>query len=254
MNAKQLTILIITTILLFGFTKNKPTSNYTPPGTVKIGSHFFMDATEISNISWMEYMYWNESTFGKSSKEYLSSLPDTSVWDEPFSSHYLSHPAYRDYPVVGVSWQQANSYSKWRSERVMEHIEALRLEHPKRIYPSKINYRLPTLAEWELVANANYSEKTQRKLAKKYTECNKHNFKSNKENTPNTTAPVFQYWPNEYGVYNIMGNVAEMITKKEISKGGSWEDFENDVSVSKNFKYTTPQKWVGFRCVCEVVF
>lgn len=98
------------------------------PGVIKIDSNLFCDQTEITNLNWREYMFWNERIFGKNSSEYLSTLPDTLVWVKNFDclesyvDYYLRHPAYNKFPVVGISQQQAMAYSEWRSDRVFENI------------------------------------------------------------------------------------------------------------------------------------
>jgi len=107
-------------------------SNYniqlSPPGVIQIDSNLYCDQTEVTNLSWREYMFWNERIFGKNSSEYLSTLPDTLVWVanfdclESYVDYYLRHPTYNKYPVVGISQKQAMAYSKWRSDRVFENI------------------------------------------------------------------------------------------------------------------------------------
>lgn len=92
-------------------------------------SSFYMDETEISNTDYREYMYWTARVFGETYPEvWKRTLPDTLVWreeltfNEPLVETYLRHPAYDDYPVVGVNWNQAVDYCKWRTDRVNEAI------------------------------------------------------------------------------------------------------------------------------------
>jgi sulfatase modifying factor 1 len=96
------------------------------PRRVTIPS-FYMDETEVSNLDYTEYLYWLSRVFGTSYPQvYMKALPDTLVWreklgyNEPLVETYLRHPAYRNYPVVGVSWLQANDYCMWRTDRVNE--------------------------------------------------------------------------------------------------------------------------------------
>jgi hypothetical protein len=97
-----------------------------PPNGIKINEALYCDQTEISNIYWLEYLYWLRQVFGKDSQEYRSAFPDTTVWTQEsnclaiLSEYYLRHPAYSFYPVVGISQKQALDYSKWRSDRVFE--------------------------------------------------------------------------------------------------------------------------------------
>src|SRR5690554_3229054 len=99
-----------------------------PPGTVQVAENLYMDATEISNFNWLEYQYWMNRAYGENSDEYKSTQIDQSVWKdlgEEYSTldgSYLGQPKYRSFPVVGISYQQALDYSKWRSDRVMEHL------------------------------------------------------------------------------------------------------------------------------------
>ena len=92
-------------------------------------SSFYMDRTEVTNLHWMEYVNWMSRVYNKSYPHiFKKSLPDTLVWRSPLSyrekyvDYYLRHPSFRDYPVVGVSWLQANDFCKWRTDRVNEAI------------------------------------------------------------------------------------------------------------------------------------
>ena len=93
---------------------------------------FYIDETEVTNIMYMEYLDWLETVFPQSEPRfrevYRQALPDTLVWRnalgyvEELTTNYLRHPAYAEYPVVGVSWVQAVQYAEWRTDRVNEYL------------------------------------------------------------------------------------------------------------------------------------
>ena len=96
------------------------------PVRVQVRS-FFMDETEVTNLMYIEYLDWLERVYKeKYPQVYTAAIPDTMVWRSPLGfnedmvNNYLRHPAFRDYPVVGVTWQQATNYAKWRTDRVNE--------------------------------------------------------------------------------------------------------------------------------------
>ena len=102
---------------------NTPTQQYV--------RSFFMDRTEVTNVMYLEYLDWlkvkyynNEDT----KKIYEAALPDTLAWRNPLGfnedmvNNYLRHPAFQNHPVVGISWDQASNYAKWRTNRANERI------------------------------------------------------------------------------------------------------------------------------------
>jgi len=256
------------------------------PRTVTISS-FYMDEVEVSNFFYTEYLYWLSRVYSADYPEvYQKAVPDTLVWrsklgyNEPYVEYYLRHPAYRDYPVVGVNWLQANDYCAWRTDRVNELIlirEGLFEHYPNQINEDNFNteaylaqqyesgkrvdgipdlnpnieyrnvrvedgillpkYRLPTEAEWEfaafgLIGNTidelipdkklyPWNGHAVRNSNEKYIGTILANFKRGRgdnmgvagglNDNADVTAPVYAYWPNDYGLYNMAGNVSEWV-------------------------------------------
>jgi len=255
-------------------------------------SSYYMDETEVANVHYREYVYWLTRVFGTDFPEVgIRALPDTLVWrdelayNEPYVEHYYRHPSYNYYPVVGVSWLQATSFAKWRSDRVNERIlidKGILAENPSQIGSDNFNteayligqyegamgkrplkdlnpagngtrraqeedgillpaYRLPTEAEWEYAALALIGNQpvvgeeriTDRRIypwngtSTRYPKSGMWqgtflaNFKRGRGDNMGTagklndkadiTSPVKSYYPNDYGLYNMVGNVNEWV-------------------------------------------
>jgi len=239
-----------------------------PPGVFWIKDSLYMDRTEIRNLDYLEYVHWLKKY---QPENYSAAYPDTLVWrvnncyNEPYVHYYFTHPAYRNYPVVGISYEQALGYCKWRTERVKEFIAIqIKHKHKNAIRLQNIEYRLPTKAEWEYAASCgNIDAKNINDfIALEYgyekllavnnlpKVCVKESFVF--YDYADITLPVDTKFPNKFGLHNMIGNVAEMISEKGISKGGSFLHSLYKCQISDSVAYTKPEPWLGFRCVCVV--
>ena len=261
---------------------------------------FYMDETEVTNLMYLEYLDWTKKVFPPSDENYRKiyegAVPDTLVWrnrlgfNETMTNNYLRHPAFSEYPVVGVSWIQAVEFSKWRTDRVNEHkleeegyakrgarltdVDASTtfstytyLQSPNDSYGGNTeisqggkssqrkqqdslnlyvklqdgifypDYRLPTEAEWEYAAlglgslreyNV-YRGKKKYPWDGQYTRSGKRknrgdqlaNFKQGdgdyggiagwSDDGADITNAVKSYKPNDFGLYDMAGNVAEWV-------------------------------------------
>ncbi len=124
----QLLKLVLCILIFCGIAHNSTTAQTikAPPNGVRLEPGLYIDATEISNIDYREYLAWIKQVVGENSHMYKMALPDTSVWDtmtvrgSSLRESYFSHPMYDMYPVVGVSQAQAAAYAQWRTDRVYE--------------------------------------------------------------------------------------------------------------------------------------
>lgn len=254
-------------VLISGY-KNKPVDySNVLPNTVKVSDHLYYDKSEITNFHWLEYLNWHAQKHGRNSAEYRSVLPDTTVWrqsesyNEPYVKWYLRHKAYHDYPVVGVSWAQARDYCAWRTQRVKEvHKETGKDKKA----PYYFAYRLPTRAEWQMIWDdeRKVEETREEQLPKKSKGKHHYNLERDSHNDmseagqlndlADVTAPVFSYWPNGFGVYNIKGNVAEWLMEEGTVAGGGWQTSEEELTPDPIQQVTQVSAAIGFRCACEV--
>ena len=252
--------------------KKNPT-NENPPGTVQINDTLYIDETEVTNISWREYLYYL-SSIEKDEGKYQTALPDTLVWNSdtsasPLSEYYHRHPSFNNYPVVGISYLQAIEFCKWRTYAANQGIYLGKIKNPmthlKDSFPIKFYYRLPTQEEWETVASGNltatefpygYKDVYTKWRGKKSKMFNcifpgdhPHPSDPHSPDIKIYTADVKAFLPNFYDAYNMIGNVAEMISEKGVAKGGSFIHPLDSCKVSINQYYSKPEMWLGFRCI-----
>ncbi len=214
--------------------------------------------------------------------------PDTTCWindfenayNEPYTRMYFSHAGYNNYPVVGVSWEQANAFSNWRTDFLRRSLGR------DGIYVEP--YRLPTEAEWEYAARAGNSESSypwEETLPYDERGCFYANFKPMEGDYVRDghviTSPVGTFAPNDFGLYDMAGNVSEWTStaytesidkltadlnpeyrydaakedpykmKRKIVRGGSWKDVAHNLrSDLRTWEYQNEQRsYIGFRNV-----
>jgi formylglycine-generating enzyme required for sulfatase activity len=236
-----------------------------PPGTVLLKEGLYIDKTEIGNVHWREFSYWILQ-FPRDTAFHWQMMPDTSVWkniEMPLTEYYYRHPGYNYYPVVGISHEQAVEFCRWRSDRVNELYQKNPSQNP--LPGKKYRYRLPTNEEWELAASGKldvreypYGYKSTigtKGIWKGHRLFNYYSVRDTAKlkDRAALTAEVTSYLPNGYGIYNLIGNLSEMISEKGIAKGGNYTLPLEKCKVTEQQIYTKPEAWLGFRCVCEVI-
>ncbi len=127
-------------------------------------SSFYMDETEVRNVDYREYLYWMSRVYVDYPEVSRRALPDTLVWrsplgyNEPYVKYYFRYPSYNEYPIVGVSWLQANDYCAWRSDRVNEKVlidEGILNYDPNQINEENFNTEAYLAGQYEGLVNQN---------------------------------------------------------------------------------------------------
>jgi gliding motility-associated lipoprotein GldK len=205
-------------------------------------------------------------------------------YNDPYAKSYFWHPAFDYYPVVGVSWRQASAFCHWRSNHAKE--KRYRNQYPAQDYrlPMEVEYEYAArggleggLYPWGSMYNANSSG------------CFLANFKPQRGDYAldgfTRTSPVAQYEPNDFGLYDMAGNVAEWVNdaydenayetthdlvptyhqhvnkkdkaskKRKVVRGGSWKDVSYFLQTgSRDYNYMdSTHSYIGFRTVRDAV-
>ncbi|BDX37428.1 gliding motility lipoprotein GldK [Tenuifilaceae bacterium CYCD] len=221
-------------------------------------------------------------------RDKVNVYPDTLCWiadfsysfNEPYTASYFWHPAFDNYPVVGVNWKQATAFCIWRTQLLNKYLSA--------DGTTIQDYRLPLEAEWEYAARGNLDHSMYPwggPYPRNIEGCFLANFKPLRGNYIDDGGlipiAVGSYEPNDYGLYDMAGNVAEWTAnaydesaysfmhdmnpdykynakpndlpamKRKVIRGGSWKDISFFLQVgTRSYEYQdTAKSYIGFRCV-----
>lgn len=220
----------------------------------QINDTLFAAETEVSNKDYKDFLH------DIPKKEYLKLKNVYSLWNTRFSfdyntpmaQHYGTHPAFDDYPAVNMSHEAAERFCEWLTEK----------HNKKLIHKDGLEFRLPSEKEWVLLSNSNPETNFPHSINNGKTidgNCYMVNIKAYKNDTVSYGADgglymvkKNAYWPNHFGLFNLIGNVAEMTSEEGVQKGGSWYDELEDCKVNKNQNYPEPDPRVGFRVVAVI--
>lgn len=247
-------------------------------------SAFHIWPYEISNGLYRQYVLALKNS-GDSIRA-ISALPDSTVWlnresmNQPYVTYYYTHPAYNDYPVIGVTYDQCILFCQWLSEKYNT--------YANRKY-KKVQFDLPSEIEWMYAAAsmeqnyyypwpgpyllnsngdhlANYTGISQASLIEVLKD-GKRSFQYIGSDEAlsdyfagadgrDVVAPVKSYWPSKFGLYCMAGNAEEFVKEKGITKGGSWRDTGYYLKITSRQKYNSEKSQSaerGFRFVMRVI-
>lgn len=261
--------LTLTTVFLaLGMLTNGQTRNFDiksiQKNLVKINDSLFASKFEATNKQYSIFLNYLKQS--NQTEKYLIAQIDSTKWrdklafNEPYVQYYHTHPAYANYPVVNISYEGATLFCEW--------LTAQYNSNDKRNF-KKVKFRLPSEEEWITAAKGGNPtaiypwEGTDLRTNKGLIRCN---FKQAIEDSTriagklndnvDVTAPSQSYWPNKYGLYNMSGNVAEMLAEKGQTKGGSWQDTAEAMKIESNGKFAsfdTPMPTIGFRYFMDII-
>lgn len=249
--------------------------------------YFWIDLKEAARKENREQGMKDRSVFIK--KDIINVYPDTLAWihdftyafNEPMTQMYFWHPAYDDYPVVGVSWKQARAFCIWRTQLLDSWMDG-----NDEAYVNA--FRLPTESEWEYASRGGLALQSYPwggPYVRNSRGCFLANYKPLRGNYVADggfhTVKAYRYAPNDYGLYCMAGNVAEWTSnafdesaysfshdlnpdyvyeakdsdapslKRKVIRGGSWKDIGYYLQTgTRTYEYQdTAKSYIGFRCV-----
>ena len=224
-------------------------------------------------------------------KEIINIYPDTLCWihdytysfNDPITKSYFWHPSYDDYPVVGVNWSQAKAFAVWRTQLMSSFSESNEEAYSQ-------DFRLPTESEWEYASRGGLQNNPYPwggPYIRNSRGCFLANFKPLRGNYIDDggfyTVKTTSYWPNDYGLFCMAGNVAEWTSnafdesaynfihdlnadyqydakdsdlpalKRKVIRGGSWKDIGYYLQTgTRTYEFQDSCKsYIGFRCVMD---
>ncbi len=272
-----ISLVFVSFVLLSGFKDDKIKGaasgySYIPQGSCTINdsafsfNSFWISQIEVTNFSYALFLadlkqQGNEvdlnTAFIQNDKWSKCEYP----WLYVFAEYYHTNKSYSDYPVVNITYEGALLYCKWLTSKLED---------------KNWEYRLPTKREWIYAAKGGF-EKTEYAWGGSYLRDEKGQamcnylkigdekihqgtngfeikylskiemIKSNKSG--GVIEPSKSYTPNEWGLFNVCGNVAEMVNDKGIAMGGDWNSTGYDVRITSEQKYSEPSPMIGFRPV-----
>jgi len=237
---------------------------------------FYISRYEVSNLQYRQF--YTEVSYLMTEEEKEKIACDSLGWRsaltycQPMVEYYYRHPAYNNYPAVNIPYEGAVKYCDWLQQKLQK-------DNPD----YEIEIKLPEKNQWIWAAMGGRSQ-AMFPWGNYYLRNKKGEFMCNFKRVGDGaiyrnrltgkpevaegnfelsgtgglserafyTAEVKSFYPNDYGLYNMCGNAAEMVNEKSIAMGGSWDDYGGDVKIRAESKYKGPLPTVGFRPIIIV--
>ncbi len=254
--------------------------NFVPTGKTVLNNDtlsvqsFYISSGEVTNLQYQEFLH-DLKKEGETEKLAIAMI-DSVRWNnrlsnnQSFVDYYHQHPAYHNYPVVNISKEGAELFCEWLSQQY-DSLSNGEL---------KLTFRLPTRAEWMRAARGDrhysvyswggpYLRNAKGMILANFMRFGAENIHRNTDtgefevvpgpvgpmlsDWADVTAPSLSYFPNDYGIYNMNGNVSEMISNGDFAVGGDWKSPGYDIRNESIKPFTEPDPTVGFRVVASYI-
>lgn len=230
--------------------------------TLSMNYRLCMDISEVSGLMYKVFLEDLKLEHGADSETYTSNLPDFDKWkklfpgitSEELSAQYFNTDDFALIPIMAVSHEQAVSFCDWRTEQFKKELSKMSAEDRAQ-FPKDFRFRLPTAKEWARIRFMK-QEKGMIKRIQKITASTTKTYKIKKNaliNKDLKLSHVYNQLDDKLAMYNLFNNVAEMTAEKGVAMGGSWQAGNDTNKFDKEFSYDSPEAWLGFRCIFEII-
>ena len=240
-----------------------------PPGTVKLNDTLYIQPNPVSNKEYRKFLAFMEISYSKEVRDSLDNLPLYGVNYEDFQKYmrlagnddellgrmkirldlplswkmdmneYFNSSPYRTNPVIYIRVDQTQEYCKWMTRMTMYlYAHLSKNERQRKKFYTRVEYRLPSPEEWDLVFET-FSE----------------NIITNKSilpYNPALTYPAVQP-KRRLMFYYLPENVSEITSADSIAIGLSWQNRDTTASLNNRVRYYRPSDWISFRCICQIL-
>lgn len=204
---------------------------------------FYIYKTEISNKEYKEFLNYlqenKQTDLLKVCEVNHDGWKSVLEYSTPYENYYFEKNDYADFPVVNITFEAAEAFCDYLSVKYAKE------------FGIEVDFQLPSLQEWVRAAKGDTKDNVFAWGNNALD--NKKGFQGNFKTDDNTvTAPIDSFKPNQFGLYNMSGNVSEMTSKKHLAVGGSWNCIPEESLVENYQTYENYSPSIGFRPIMVI--
>lgn len=227
------------------------------------GNIYAVDDTETTFMEWFQFLVESNSSelskFSENNSDFNNYLED--IYDSSSNEYNIRKKSlYSSIPITNISYSDALEFCKWRTRKD----SIYSVQQDNQFYN---HYYLPSRSfyNWLITASTTDSANPEagcpnynfQDISKDYSNCksinrNKEYNQLFKSRLGQNTVAVGFFYPSKFHIYGVAGNVSEFTSTIGISKGGSFNQKTNNCIQGQDIPYSSPQPWLGFRCVVDI--